>query len=372
MSDRLSTMLHDEAGGLDVPVPPAADVLARGRRMRRDRRTRAAVTGAAVVALLAVAGTLVTGLQGSDRAVGPADQSAYQRLGAWADGDGVHIGERVVQVPDAHVVAYTPEGVLVASVDLLADDPGDSVGYTLVRPDGHTEDLGVLRAVDADATDSEIALVRPAGDDVWELVLRDLRSGEERTLGEPWRMRQGPPEVAMAGRYVVVLHGVRMMMIDRETGETLRLPRPGIGMTTFDSFGPTGYLTARPRPDLVVRTWQLRSLPDGALVGTFPDGGGAVARISPDGRYLATGDERHGTTIYDVRTGDRVPLGLPVGPRDIGWSPDGHVLTVLQETGGRVMESCSPDGSCEDLGSPEGDVSLVAGSGNSGTPPPRG
>lgn len=41
MTDRLATLLHDEADRLDVPAPPAADILRGGRRIRRRRRLAA-------------------------------------------------------------------------------------------------------------------------------------------------------------------------------------------------------------------------------------------------------------------------------------------------------------------------------------------
>ena len=53
MTDRLSTLLHDEAAALDVPPVPH-DIVAAGHREVRYRRTRTALVGAVAVLLVAV------------------------------------------------------------------------------------------------------------------------------------------------------------------------------------------------------------------------------------------------------------------------------------------------------------------------------
>ena len=54
MTDRLSTLLHDEASAIDVPSPAAGTVIARGRRLRQRRRARNAVAGAVAVVVAVV------------------------------------------------------------------------------------------------------------------------------------------------------------------------------------------------------------------------------------------------------------------------------------------------------------------------------
>lgn len=81
MTDRLSTLLHDEATALDIPGVPADRILAQGRGLQRRRRTTAAVAGAvAAVLVAAVAVTAVTSWRGDDRIepASPEDTAAYQ------------------------------------------------------------------------------------------------------------------------------------------------------------------------------------------------------------------------------------------------------------------------------------------------------
>ena len=100
----------------------------------------------------------------------------------------------------------------------------------------------------------------------------------------------------------------------------------------------------------------LRSLPDGDLVGTYPDGGDQVASISPDGRYLLTSGDA-GSELYDVASGEALPLGFPER-RTSGWSPDGHVVTT--SPGGTVLVCAPTTGACTDTGEPAGDDLTVA------------
>ena len=57
MTERLSTLLHDQASVVDVPTAPTADILTRGRGIRRRRRATAAVAVESVPSR-SVSGTL--------------------------------------------------------------------------------------------------------------------------------------------------------------------------------------------------------------------------------------------------------------------------------------------------------------------------
>lgn len=123
MTDRLTTLMHDEVAGLELPAPPTALIIADGRALRR-RRTTGLVAGAVAVVLAAGAVT-VASLRGSDRdSVQPADRTAYLDQGAWAVGDEVHVGNHVVDVPGASTLAYSSLGAVVGT------DGGDFVLVT--------------------------------------------------------------------------------------------------------------------------------------------------------------------------------------------------------------------------------------------------
>ena len=197
--------------------------------------------------------------------------------------------------------------------------------------------------------------------DTWELVALDLASGEERTVGTPWQANQAP-QLSMSGDLVVYVADQHMVTIDWRTGEPGRLTGlPEIGMTTMQSFGHGGYLTApEPDPDHPGPTsiWHLRGLPEGNLLGTFPDHGDGRVQMSPDGRFVMTGGNGS-VTVYDVDSEKATPLKLTGSVNDFGWTPDGQVVGAQ----GSHVVVCEPsDGSCSDVGDLGGErLSLAHG-----------
>src|SRR4051812_5373349 len=102
MTDRLSSLLHDETDVLDVPPAAVDRVLAGGRAIRRRRRTTATLIGAAAALGVLAIGFAGLGADRADRPPGPAGPhgtTAYQQLGAWAGGDEIHIGDHTATVP---------------------------------------------------------------------------------------------------------------------------------------------------------------------------------------------------------------------------------------------------------------------------------
>lgn len=178
----------------------------------------------------------------------------------------------------------------------------------------------------------------------WELVALDLTRDEERTVGTPWHADEAP-QLSMSGDLVVYDRGNRMKAIDWRTGAPVALPQQEIGLTILQSYGRGGYLTA-PERGVPIRIWHLRGLPDGNLVGTFPDDGDGRVRMSPDGRFLMTGGNGS-VTVYDVASEKATPSQLTGSVCDYGWTPDGHVVGAQ----GSHVAVCDPgDGSCSDVG----------------------
>jgi len=91
MTERLGTMLHDEALDLPVPAAPARAVLTRGKRVRTRRRlVGATAVAAGLVAIAGVAPGRVGGRDHADRALEPATMPATSTatlLGACRDGN---------------------------------------------------------------------------------------------------------------------------------------------------------------------------------------------------------------------------------------------------------------------------------------------
>lgn len=348
---RLRDVLDDEAAAVEVPVVDAAAVVGAGRRIRRDRQVRAVVAGATVVLVGAVAAA-VLGL-GRDAENPEPARPAYERLGAWADSEQVHIGDTVVDIPSTQWIRYTTVGALVGTLDPSAWDTPPWAVF-LVRPDGSVTSLGRLGAVAADPAESVVVYARQT-DGEWQMVTRDLAgTGEvEQPVGEPWRGGYGQ-DVVMAGRYVAFEGGGRDRLLDWRTGELLETPPGPASVMPSHYYGRAGVLTATQIAARPITEWQLRSLPDGDVVGTYPDGGREQARVSPDGRYLLTGDDTS-SFVYEVASGERLPLRVPASPSAVGWTPDGHVLALEGAEEGGPVVVCDPQAtSCEPLASRSG------------------
>ncbi|WP_243057011.1 hypothetical protein [Nocardioides sp. SR21] len=359
MTDRLSALLHDGADAIDVPPMPG-DLVASGRREERRRRTRTALVGA-VAAVLVVAGATVAvdRWRDSDDSIQPADEVAYQQQGAWIADEVVHIGDRTVEVPNAAQVVYTSEGAIVATLD-------DPTQLTLVEPDGETRELGHLGAIAVDAGSPEVVYAEKVEDqDYVQLQVLDLATRETRALGAPYESQE-LPMLGRSDRYVILNQGELMVAMDLDTGDVTRMPQEEIGFSVDWGFGPAGYITSPDAEKVPIRItqWHVRSMPDGDLVGSYPDAGGQFATVSPDGRYLLTTGETS-AYVYDVVSGERLPLELTLSAeRQTGWSPDGHVLTVGDQG---TVEVCEPStGDCSDTGQSAGqNLSMAGGSFNS-------
>src|SRR6478609_4980660 len=172
MTERLTTLFHEEASTIEVPVPPADAVLSRGHDLRRKRRTVTAVVGAvAAIVLVGTTLTVAATLRG-DSQVEPADlpdDAAYQQLGAWARGDEVHVGNAAAVVAAVTDLHYTSVGALA-----LSRIAGTA---TLVSPDGTARRLDYIGVADGAVTDPATPYVGYADTitgATWKPVIVDL------------------------------------------------------------------------------------------------------------------------------------------------------------------------------------------------------
>src|SRR5205823_5195945 len=125
--------------------------------------------------------------------------------------------------------------------------------------------------------------------------------------------------------------------------------------------------------DATARLWDART---GKLVLRFDtDGPVFVARFSPDGKVVATGDDRGDVQLFRTRNAHLIGLGQQTGAvTDLAFSPDGKTIATAGAEGvgiwsvpeGRrrhLLES--PTGVSRVAFSPDG--SLVAAAGHDGT-----
>lgn len=350
MTERLSSLLHDEASGLHVPAAPIREVLAGGRAIRRRRRTRVVVACAVAAVAVVAAGTAVLGLHRSDSTPQPVrlpDRTAYEQLGAWAAGDHVHVGNHTVIVPGVQQLQYSGAGVVVAGSD----------GYVLVTPGGEAEPLDLhlldsplgLPAVATDPASANLAYVRALPGSRAQAVVLDLASGEETTVGKPFRNRAGDEATGITGDLMSYYRGGNGMVVDWHTGERSQLGQYGFWQAAgvsidYDAHG----------------TWTLNASNGDTLLTVSVDPASTYGTVSPDGRYFAVSDTEPGITVYDIAAGTKTTIGGRVAS-NYGWTPDGHL--VGRSPSSSELESCDPvDGECEGTGAtPAGELTLVAG-----------
>ncbi|WP_028645479.1 WD40 repeat domain-containing protein [Nocardioides sp. URHA0020] len=365
MTERLSSLLHDEATALAVPPPAADRVLAQGRALQRRRRTTLAVAFAAVVVLVAgVTVGAVVGDRSDDQLqpAGPADQKAYVEKGAWATGDEVHIGNHVVTVPHVGLLSYTSVGVLVWSPRFTKKPAPDNIRSVtiLVTPDGKTHPIdhpGITRlgaAPASDPTSPYIAYTRQsAGSKASELVVINLLTGREQVVSTPAAQRDEYRigQAALDGD-VVIYTGTEdeRVQVDWRTGRQLPL-NDSHGMIIARG----GYQQGRGLASYMGEgRWEVWSAVDDELLLSVTVRSAAYdvgASLSPNGKYLAVPNGRKGIRVYRVDTGDFVLLG---GDRDVseyGWTPDGHLVGKKYLQQRSEVETCDPDtGKCTGTG----------------------
>jgi hypothetical protein len=338
MTDHLSTLLHDEASGLVVPPAPVNSVLARGRSMRRRRRAAVAGSVAAAVTVVA-AGIAVLGPDGSDRTepAKPSDQTAYRQLGAWAQGDELHVGNHTVTVDDLKELQYSTSGVVVVTA---RDD------YVLVTPDGvvHSLDLdlvdspGSLNNVATDPTTPNLAYVRALGGGQAQAVVRDLATGEETTVGRPFQTQEADGAGWVSGDLMLYFRDGDGRLVNWRTGRPAVFPGPGwwYGSGVVIDYDQDG-------------TWTLTSFDGESLLTAPSDPAGGYGTLSPGGRYFAVSDIDAGIVVHELATGTSAVVEGRAAP-NYGWTPDGHLVGKLANSSGEV-EVCDPGtGECEGTG----------------------
>jgi hypothetical protein len=354
MTERLSSLLHDEADTVDIPAPRAAEVLVRGHRIRRRQRL---TTGAAVIAVLGVVVGGVAAVQ-SMRGDGPDtghDVTSTNDLAqgpVFADGTTVYLdgGNTKANVDDKAIKSlyYTSAGVLVRHGNNPYSDGGGPMRFSLVRDDGSVQPLDVTFEEVVPSTDPTQPYLAYAQvtDGTVEVVVLDVTSDTEvARVPVPGNLSWGgwrAPPVALEGDHVYVGADDVMRVVDWRTGqveETTTIPAGYPDIQAGRSVQSAGSeLTV-----VDVATGDvLLTLP--AAAETFP-----TLQLSPDGRYAALsamnalGGPDVPLEVYDVDTGSHVSLDGAFSYS--GWSPSDQLFVVE----GKKLTTCEPDtGECTD------------------------
>ncbi|MCR6033468.1 hypothetical protein GGQ22_18820 [Nocardioides sp. zg-579] len=384
MTDRLSALLHTEADELRVPPPDAGAVLAGGRRLRRRRRITTAGTSLAALALVGGIGlAAVGGGDPGDRAVDLPPAGALPITWAVGSGSTVHLDDGSNVAVDGVVtsLSYTSAGILVRTGATSSADQAER-DYELIggagEPTAFELELGD-RVASTDPTLPLIAYARAGADArTWEVVLRDVRSGEEvRTVdvegGFTWGGWSAPP-VALDGDTVYVGLDEATLAVDWRTGQVTTSALPPATMPTVRA-GREVVERGRDGGEAVVEVASEEVLvetvgPD-QLVSLSPDGGTALLHgyrvcegtaTSPESDAEEEQPDRCRFTedgaLVDLATGRRTPVALD-GASGTGWTADGRLVVVAEET----VEVCEADGTCTPTGIEVDEAGLrVAGS----------
>lgn len=352
MTERLSTLLREEAGELATPAAPTATILASGHRLRRRRRV-AQVAGAGALALALAGGAALAVAGGGEdprdgRAIDPAT-TAYLDHGAFATGSTVHLtGAGPIDSVDVgepvKVLYYTSAGLLVRSGDTpWTDDPGPS-RYSLVTPDGSLRVLDLELGDRVPATDPDqpvVAYAEAAGDGAWDVVVRDVARDEEvsRTTVDGdfgWGGWEAPP-VELDGDLVYVGLDDRPAVVDWRAGRVVETPDGMAGSSVPSVAGGLTVRSGRGTVDVV-------DVATGDVVFSTPDRGYPYIDLSPDGRFakVVVQDESEGDGFDVVDLGSGEVTRIDRAPWDLGWTPAGNLVSVDLDTG--ELTTCTVDG----------------------------
>jgi hypothetical protein len=335
MVERVSTLLHDEAGDIVVPLAPSEVILQRGRRLRRRRRV---TEGAAVFVTLgvvaAVLGTLLhnpSSTSAQQRFASAPAEAAYSEYGAFSAGSTVYIGNHQVTFPEKiKALYYTSEGVLVRMGRVAETDAAGPSHYTLIHPDGSTRVIDLSmgdRVAGTDPDSPDVAYAEPNGNR-WDFVVVSLVTGDEvaRTTVSgafTWGGWEAPP-VDLSGTRMWALFDAGWMEYDWSTGQTRMVPGTAKGV----------YEVANGRYAVQAdKVWTVHDFESGAQLADIATTKDDYGFFSPDGRFMRFFDQMTGenegatpeTRFLDVGTGKVTTFA---GHGHYGWTPDGKTLEV--------------------------------------------
>jgi hypothetical protein len=334
MTEKLQTLMREQADSVDFAAPDLDAMIRTGERRVRHRRLGALAGVAAVTAAMAL---LVPGLTPSERAVQPAGPAASDAAPlSWVDGSTLHEGEQRFDL-GFRPVAYVRT----------------SVGYVLADRDGRVWSWVAGEAKAVGRTDP--AAPRLVADDESDLagwfeptegsyaVLDQQPNGSVVAHQAP--PRSGPEDFAALDAGVAYWTGSEgPSLFDLETGRAVRVEdvTPDFDLGDLED----GRLATPDGQGVVVRTT------DGQVLRALSDVYSDYGSLSPDGRYYTSDADQ--PEVYDVGTGEKVTFDLGgrefatgyewLGPRTLA------VLAAARADDGsraELLQCQVPEGSCE-------------------------
>lgn len=352
MTERLTELLGQEAGRLDVPAPATGAVLRQGRGLRRRNRI---TVGACAAAVAAIVGGSVVALSGGDggRAAPDPASTPVATEPVFSYGNQVFYDgpDDLVEVQDTAVKSlfYTSAGVLVRHGDNANSDGGGPQRFSLIDADGTVHRLGLETEDRVHATDPGQPYVAyaEAVDGELQVVVYDVAEDAETA-----RVPVGPTEESW---FPVSLDGDTVYVQDSYDGESYAVDWKAGTATGSDipsvwnvAGGHVAATTDSGDPAVFDAT-------TGEAVLTA-DGPGSF-ELSPDGRYaeLLAEEETYEpgkeveSQVYDVVSGSSVTvLG---GGAGWGWTTDGDLFQV-EEAQVRICDAANGECTTEPWSKP--------------------
>jgi hypothetical protein len=338
MTEKLKTLLHEQAETVDFAVPDLDSLTRTGDRRIRRRRATGLLGG--VAALAVVGGLAVVTLPGGDgddvRRDAPADTPSPTARVTWAEGSVLHWpgGSADLGHP---IRAYLPTEVGYVFTD------GAGAVYSAV--DGQVTRVGAISAKQprlvADRDGSRAAWVDPSGPRP-QLAVLDQGTGETRFYTD-----SGFDSVtALDGDTVYGQAGGTATALDLASGTTSPVDVPSVAevMAAEDGviISDTGDGDGGADGDLVRR-------PDGTVV-TLHQAYSSSATFSPDARWVSIDADE--PRVFDSTSGQQVSFDVDgrVFATGYEWlAPDTIVMIASRNENGPVeLLTCTvPAGTCE-------------------------
>ena len=347
MTDRLATLMHDEAETLDIPAVPATEILGAGHRLHRRRVwTQRGAAGAGLALAAVTAGAVALSGGHSTEAVPATGKPPH--LIAYAVDDTVYIsdgtGAKAVTMPEvAQTLYYTSAGVLVRTNKDGSSDGGAPFHFELVEPDGTAAELALTLGDVVPSTDPSLPYLAYAASrgPLFQAVVRDISTDQTEASIDiggkfTWGGWEAPP-VSLSGAEVYVGTDDKTEVIDWRSGQ--RTTSDVVPGSTVPDVKGGRLLRAGAGSAEVV------DAQSGKVVLTIPGATGDGTELSPDGRFAIVRG-RAGSVIYNVDTGAKVQ----VPSSDWGWSSDSDDVFRVD---GSTMTTCSTStGQCRDTSVP--------------------
>jgi hypothetical protein len=336
MTERLSSLLHDEADRLELPPAPVSECLHAGRRLRRRRRAVRSIAAcsavAAVVAAVGMGAAVLDSPDGdrlsTDHVADFAPAASPVDLGpVFASGNTVYVddGETAIELPEVvQAIYYTSAGVLLRTSQNGQADGGAPFHFSLVKADHTVEPLDLTLGELMPSTDPELPYLAYAEvhEGTIQVVVHDVASDTEVARidvpGLRWSGGWEAPPVTLAGDQVYV-GTKKVAVVDIRTGD--------VGATDeVDPVWPSNGGRAMRRAE--DGALEIVDVASGRTLVRVPGMEAPWGGISPDGRWATVYDQvdERDFDVYDL--GDGTHVTVDAVPWDFGWTAAGDLYSV--------------------------------------------